>query len=136
VERLIVDITGRNFALYIIYALFLAFFLVVFVKVAAAKKSIDIAIILLTLGLMFFFLFSHPVFLFKLTLLELFFVGVLVSWEGKKGKSFIPFLIMAAVAVLVELSSNFAVGSHFYYFDVWRHCLTSLSGYLAGSLLT
>ncbi|MCP5050435.1 MAG: hypothetical protein GY940_24945 [bacterium] len=135
VERAVTAITGRNFALYIIYALFLAFFLVVLFKVVATKKNTDIAIILLTMGLIFFFLFTHPVFLFKLTLLELFFFGVLVVWEGKKSKSLTAFLLIAAAAVLVELASSYSFGGYFYYLDAWRNALTGLSGYLAGSLL-
>jgi hypothetical protein len=135
VERLIAAVTGKSFGTYIIYALCLAFFLVVLFKVAAAKKNRDIAVILLTMGLIFFFLLSHPVFLFKLTVVELFFFGVLVAWEGKKSKTLLPFLIIFGCAVIVEIASNLGLNTHFYYFDAWRNALTALSGYLAGSLL-
>ena len=135
VEDFLIKLSGKNFALYIIYAVFLAFFLVIFFKTAAAKKNNNYAIILLTLGLIFFFIFTNPLFLFKLSVLELFFLGVLTVWEGKKAKSPLPFLILLGAAVLVEVASNFSVGSHFYLLDAWRNMLFCLSGYLSGSLL-
>jgi hypothetical protein len=135
VERLITSLTGRNFASYIIYAVFFAFFLVVLFKVAVAKKNRDIGVVLLTAGLMFFFLLARPMLEFKLTLLEMFLLGIIIAWEGKKNKSPLPFLILALGAVAVELASNFSIGSHFYLFDAWRNMLAGLSGYLSGSLL-
>jgi hypothetical protein len=136
VERFIAGTTGKNFVVYLIYGVFLAFFLVVIIKVAAAKKNMEIAVILMSIGLIFFFLFSQPVFLFQLTVLELFILGVLLAWEGKKTKSPVPFLLLAAAAVLVEVSSNLSIGSRYFsYFDAWRNILITLSGYLSGFIL-
>ena len=129
---------GSNFPVYIIYAVFLAFFLVILFKVISAKKNQDIAIILLCSALIYFFLLTHPDFLFKLTILELFLLGVLVAWEGKKGKSLLPFLFIAVFAVLVELCSTYGMRgnvNHFYYFDAWRNGILALCGYLSGSLI-
>lgn len=141
VTGVIVSLTGRNFASYFIYAVFLAFFLVALFKVIAAKKSQEIGIVLLTAGLMFFFVLSRPRLSFKLTLLELFVFGVIVAWESKKSKSLLPFLILALGATAIEFASSlsiggqFSTGSHFYLMDAWRNMLAALSGYLSGSML-
>jgi len=91
--------------------------------------------LLLTMGFVFFLLFTRTVFLFQLSVFEMFSLGVLVSLEGKKSKNMAPFLIIIITASLVELSSSLAVGSNFYYLDAWRNILMALSGYLAGFLL-
>jgi hypothetical protein len=126
---------GQDFASYVIYGMFLAFFLILLIKTIAAKRGTDVGLVLLTLGLVFFFLLSHPMLIFKMTILELFILGLLVAWEGKKSKSLISFLIIFIGALVVEVMSNFAVNTHFYYFDVWQNSLVVLSGYLSGSLL-
>lgn len=141
VTRFIVSLTGRNFASYLIYAIFLAFFLVALFKAVTAKKNQDIGIILLTAGLMFFFVLARPRLSFKLTLLEMFIFGVIVTWEGKKSKSLLPFVILALGAVLIEFASSLSIGgqlsagSHFYLMDAWRNMLAALSGYLSGAML-
>lgn len=136
VEGFIDGTTGKNFAAYFIYGLFLALFLTIAIKAFLSKKNLDITIALFTMGLIFFFLFTQPVFLFKLGVLELFILGVILSLEGKKSKSLVPFLLIAAAAVLVEVSSNLSIGSgYFSYFDAWRNALIVLSGYLSGFIL-
>jgi hypothetical protein len=106
------------------------------IKAFLSKKNLDITIALLTMGLIFFFLFTQTVFLFKLSVLELFILGVILSLEGKKSKSLVPFLMIAVAAVLVEVSSNLSIGSRYFsYFDAWRNALITLSGYLAGFIL-
>lgn len=133
VERFIAGTTGKNFVVYFIYGLFLALFLTIAIKAFLSKKNLNITITLLTMGLIFFFLFTNPVFLFKLSVLELFILGVILSLEGKKSKSLIPFLLIAAAVILVEVSSNLSIGSRYFsYFDAWRNTLIALSGYLAG----
>lgn len=136
VEGFITNTTGKNFAAYFIYGLFLALFMAIAIKAFLSKKNLDITIALLTMGLIFFFLFTQTVFLFKLSVLELFILGVILSLEGKKSKSLVPFLMIAVAAVLVEVSSNLSIGSRYFsYFDAWRNALITLSGYLAGFIL-
>ena len=132
VEKWIAGLTGKNFPLYLIYALFLAFFLVVLFKKVSAKKNMEIAVVLLTMGLVFFFLFSWPVFSFQMNVLEMFILGIFLSKESIKSKSLAPFFILAAAAISIEIASNLSIGSHFYYLDAWRNVLIALSGYLSG----
>ncbi len=134
VEKAVTGWTGRNFALYIIYGLFLAFFLVLLIKVLV-KSNYEISGWLLSGGLTAFFLFSQPGLIFKLGVLQLFTAGLIPAVESKKTKSFIPFLLIAATAALAEFAYSYALGSNFYYYDAWRNALLSLSGYLAGCLL-
>jgi len=126
--------TSQDFASYVIYGLLLAFFLILLIKAISAQKSTDLGIILLTMGLVFFFLLSHPMLIFRLTVFELFLLGLLVAWEGRKSRSLIPFLILLIGAVLVEFVSNFAVNSHFFLLDVWQNMLVLLCGYLPVSI--
>lgn len=135
VESVIARTTGKNFATYFIYAVFLSFFLVMAVKAFISKKTPDIALALLSIGMTAFFLLANPVFIFKLSVLEMFLLGVLMAFEGKKSKTPVMFVIILVVAVLAEAASNLAVGSSFYYLDVWRSYLIALSGYLSASLL-
>ena len=109
------------------------FFLVVFFKMVSAKKNMEIAIVLLSMGLVFFFLFSWPVFSFQLNVVEMFILGIFLSKESKKSKSLAPFFILIVTAFLIEIASNVSIGSHFYYLDAWRNVLIGLSGYLSGS---
>lgn len=118
-----------------ILALFVAFFLVVLLKKRSKINNREIAILLLSMGLIFFLLFSRPVILFQLIVLEMFILGILIALEGKKSKSLLPFVLIAIAAALVEISSNLSVGSSFYYLDAWRSALIALSGYLTGYLL-
>ena len=135
VEKWLIHASSRNFVFYTILALFLAFFLVVFLKKRSKINNREIAILLLSMGLVFFLLFSRPVFLFQLIVLEMFILGIFIALEGKKLKSLLPFVLILATAALVEISSNLSIGSSFYYFDAWRNTLIALSGYLTGCLL-
>jgi membrane-bound ClpP family serine protease len=135
VEKWLIDASSRNFVFYTILALFLAFFLVVFLKKRSKINNREIAILLLSMGLVFFLLFSRPVFLFQLIVLEMFILGLFIALEGKKSKSLLPFVLILVTAALVEISSNLSIGSSFYYFDAWRNTLIALSGYLTGCLL-
>lgn len=131
----LIGLTGKNFLLYLIYALFVAFSLILIIKVFPAKKNLEIVIVLLVMGLIFFFLISRTPFLAKLSILEFFLLGILVSLENKKSKSFLPFILLFAAALLVEVANNLSLGSRFYYLDVWLNSLTGLSGFLAGLLI-
>lgn len=135
VEKWLIGASSRKFVFYTIFALLLAFFLVIFFKKRSKINNPEIAILLLGMGLVFFLFFSRPVFLFQLLVLEMFILGALLSLEGKKSKSLLPFLFIAATAVLVEFSSNLSIGSSFFYLDAWRNCLIALSGYITGFLL-
>ena len=103
-----------------ILALLLAFYLVVFLRKRSKINNREIAILLLGMGLVFFLLFSHPVLLFQLIVLEMFILGVIIALEGKKSKSLLPFVLIVVAAVLIEISSNLSIGSSFYYLDTWR----------------
>jgi hypothetical protein len=135
VEKWLIDASSRNFVFYTILALFLAFFLVVFLKKRSKINNREIAMLLLSMGLVFFLLFSRPVFLFQLIVVEMFILGIFIALEGKKSKSLLPFVLILVTAALVEVSSNLSIGSSFYYLDAWRNTLIALSGYLTGFLL-
>jgi hypothetical protein len=135
VEKWLIRVSSRNFVFYMILALFLAFFLVIFLKKRSKINNREIAIFLLSMGLVFFLLFSHPVLLFQLIVLEMFLLGVVIALEGKKSKSILPFVLIVVAAVLIEISSNLSTGSTFYYLDAWRNTLIALSGCLTGCLL-
>ncbi len=136
VEKWLIDASGRNFVYYMILALLLAFFLVVLLKKRSRIDNREIAVLLLSMGLVFFLLFSRPVFLFQLLVLEMFILGIFIALEGKRSKSLLPLVIILVTAVLVEISFNLSIGSSFYYLDAWRNALVALSGCLTGFLLT
>jgi hypothetical protein len=131
VERLIASVTGTNFGAYIIYGFFIAYGSIAVIKAFIAKKNQDTAVVLLTMGTVFFFLISRTMLSYKLGILELFILGIIMAWEGKKSKTPLLFIIMAVTAALVELASNLSLGSQFYYLDAWRNALIILSGYIA-----
>jgi len=135
VEKWLIDASSRNFVYYMILALLLAFFLVVFLKKRSRIDNREIAILLLSMGLVFFLLFSRPVLLFQLIVLEMFILGVFIALEGKKSKSILAFVLIVVAAVLIEISANLSMGSSFYYLDAWRNALIALSGFLTGCLL-
>jgi hypothetical protein len=135
IERWILKVSGRNFAFYLIVVLFLVFFLVVFLKKRSKITNPEVAVLLLTMGFVFFLLISRTVYLFQLGVLEMFILGILLAAEGRKTKNLYPFLILAGAAILVEIASSLSIGSSFYYLDAWRNALVALSGYLAASLL-
>jgi hypothetical protein len=135
VEKWIIGISSRRFAFYLIAALFLAFFLVIFAKKRSQITNLEIAILLLTMGFVFFLIFSRTVYMFQLGVLEMFILGILVAMEGKKTRGLLSFLILGAAAIIVEIASNLSIGSAFYYLDAWRHTLVALCGYLSTCLL-
>ena len=135
IERWIIGSSSRNFAFYLLVALFLVFYLVIFLKHRSKISNLEIAVLLLTMGFVFFLLCSRTVYMFQLSVLEMFILGILLAIEGKKAKDLLPFLILAVAAIVVEISSNLAIGSSFYLLDAWRNALVALCGYLAASLL-
>ena len=135
VEMFLVSLTGKKFLLYLIVALFVSFSVILFFKTIRSKKSHELAVVLLTMGIVFFFLFSRSPFLAKLNILEFFILGILMSIEHKKSKSILPFIFLIGAAFLIETVSNFSIGSRFYYFDVYINTLTALSGYIACYLI-
>lgn len=136
VEKLITRGTGRNFAVYIIYGIFAACFTVVLFrsKIFVNRKSREIGLFLLCGGLVFFFLLSRPFLLAKLTVLELFLLGIFLWWDGKSAKSYLPFILLIAGATTIELTSSLNTNTHFYIYDAWKNTLFALSGYLTASL--
>lgn len=125
---------SKNFILYLIYAFFLAFFISLFFKKFSKINNMEITIILLAIGFIFFLLFSRPILSFQLCVLELFILGVILALEKRKSRSSIPFIILLITAILIEISFNFSIGSHFFYMNAWRNGLIGLSGYLTGFL--
>jgi len=135
VEKWIAGWTGVNFATYIIYGLLAAFFLIALIKALSSQKTLDIGIALLAPALIFFFIFTNPLFTFKLSILEMIILGIILAFESKKSKSPFLFIIIAVAASAAEIASNLSLGSHFYYLDAWRSVLMILSGFVAGSIL-
>ena len=135
VEKWLLAVSSRNLVFYVIVALLLVFFLVIFSKKRFRINNQEMAILLLSMGLVFFLLFSRPVFLFQLSVLEMFILGILLALEGRKSKSLLPFVLIVVTVVLVEVSSNLSIGSSFYLLDAWRSALIALSGYLTAVLL-
>jgi Na+/melibiose symporter-like transporter len=135
VERFLISLTGERFLLYLIVALFVSFSLILLIKTIRSKKSRDPGVVMLTMGIVFFFLFSRSPFLTKLIIVEFFVLGVLLAMENKKLKSVLPLIFLVGAALLVEIVSNFSTGSRFYYLDVYINALTGLSGYIAGTLI-
>lgn len=135
VEDFLINLTGKKFILYLIYALFVSFSLVLLFKIIPSKKNPELALVLLTMGFVFYLLVSRGHFLSKLNIPEFFILGILVSIENKKSRFFSPFILLFAAVFLVEVAHNLSIGSRFYYLDVWINSLTGLSGYIAGFLL-
>jgi hypothetical protein len=134
-EALILNAPARKFVVYSIYGLFVAFAVVILLKFVLARKNLEIAMGLLAMGMIFFFLFSNPLFLFKITLLEFFILGLVVAIENRKSPSLFSFLLIIGTACLIEAITNFTGGTRFYYLDVLITSLTGLSGYIAGLLV-
>jgi hypothetical protein len=93
------------------------------------------AIALLVMGLIFFLLLSKTVLIYKLSIVEFFILGALVSFENKKSKSLLPFLILLGTACLMEIITNLSTGTRFYHLDVWINSITALSGYIVTFML-
>ncbi|MCP5106998.1 MAG: hypothetical protein GY950_26675 [bacterium] len=55
--------------------------------------------------------------------------------DNKKAKSVIPLVLLLGTACLIELVTSVPAGTRFYYYDVWVHSLSGLSGFVAGFLL-
>lgn len=134
-ETLILKLSAGTFARYLIYGFFVAYFLVFFIKFVRARKQLEIAIGLLVMVLIFFFLFSRSMFLFKLSILEFFILGVLTAMDNRKAKSFLPFLLIFGAACLMEVVTNVAAGTRFYYLDVWIQTLAGLAGYVSAHIV-
>lgn len=138
VRSAVVSFSGKQFALYVIYGLFLAYFLINLFRAWKSRSDVEIAAILLVIGMTSFFLVSRPFFLFKLQVLEFFILGSLLAIENKRAKGLggfsLAFLLLVGAAALAELSGNMAGGSAFYYLDVWTTTLFGLSGYIATGL--
>lgn len=134
-ERFLVSLTGEKFPIYLIAALFVSISVILLFKAIRSKKNPELALVLLTMGLIFFFFISRSPFLAKMNILEFFALGILISLENKKSKSIIPFILLVGAAFLGEIATNFLMGSSFYYLDVYINFLTGLCGYIAGFLL-
>ena len=134
-EALISSSPARKFVIYSIYGLFIAFTVVIVLKFLFAKKNLELAIGLLAMGMIFFFIFSTPLFSFKLALLEFFVLGLVIAIENRKSPSLFSLVLLIGTACLIEVITNFTGGTRFYYLDVWINSLTALSGYIAGLLI-
>ena len=134
-EALIIKASAGKFVLYSIYGIFAAFTVVILVKFLLARKNLEIAMGLLAMGMIFFFLVSTPLFLFKLALLEFFILGVVLAVENRKSQSPVSLLLLLGAACLIEAITNFVGGTRFFYLDVWINSLAGLSGYIAGFLI-
>jgi hypothetical protein len=135
VEAWLSNAPARKFIIYSIYGLLAAFTIVILFKFLLAKKNLETAMGLLAMGLIFFFIFSNPLFSFKLTLFEFFLLGLIVALENRKSPSLFSFILIIGTACLIEWITNFTGGTRFYYLDVWINSLTGLSGYIAGLLI-
>ena len=134
-QGFVLDSGAGVFFNYIVYGLFAAFFLAIFIKSLYGRKNQEIAIVLLVMGLVFFFLLSNPKLVYKLAILEFFVLGLVVSFDSLNAASPLPFLILGAGACLVEFAANLPGGGSFFYLNVWGYSLTGLSGYISGLTL-
>jgi len=125
--------TGEHFVLYLIYGLFISFFLILLFKAFISKSNLNIVIELFIMGFILFHLFSTTGahFLFKVSIFEFFILGVLLSMENKKSKSWIPFALLISAVILTQFFSDISMEGSFYYLDVWRDLLFALSGYIS-----
>jgi hypothetical protein len=100
-------------------------------KVIKARKNKETAVVILIVGLVFFFLTTTPRIGFKIISFEFFLLGVLLAIEDKRVKLGIPLLLLLVSAVLAELTSNIVVDQGIFYHDIWRSILFGLCGYIS-----
>lgn len=136
VRSFLAALTGERFVIYLLYALFFSFFLIALIRVFRTGKNVEMAAVVGAMALIFFFLLSRPLLLFKLSIAEFFILGVVLFVNGKKSRPTfaIALVLLVLAALLVEIAGNLSAGSSFYYFDVWMMVLFGLTGYIAMGL--
>ena len=123
---------------YVLLGILAAFFVVAFFKSVAGKKIFELAGVLLSAGLVFYFLFQRRVFLnvsrFSLLLhiAEFFLLGWILFRENKKNFSLVPLLFLFAAAIGFEAIQMIMPDRIFDLNDIWINCLSGLAGFLAG----
>lgn len=133
-ERFVYYHSLEGLVFYVLSGLFLSFFLIVLQKVIKARKNTEIAMMILILGVVFFFMTSRPRIGFKISIFEFFLLGCLLAIEDKRIKLLIPLILLFIAAILVEVTANIWVNKGIFYNDIWRSILFGLGGYV--SLIT
>ena len=123
---------------YILLGILIAFFAVAFLKSVAEKKIFELAGVLLSAGVVFYFLFQRRIFLnvsrFSLLLhiAEFFLLGWILFRENKRNFSLVPLLGLFAAAIGFEAIQMVMPDRIFDLNDIWINCLSGLAGFLAG----
>lgn len=130
-ERALVNLTGKSFITYAIYAFFMAFFAVSALRALSSGRMTDISALTMA-GSSVFYLLYHTRFLYhRLHLMQFFLLGYLLMRGNNRKKSVWPFLLLAGAAFFFEFIQKFIPGRVFDTHDIWLNLLAVLAGFIA-----
>lgn len=123
-------IGGRQLLTYVIYGVSAAIVAVFIMKAIMEKKAEKVPELLLSGGLVFYFLLSRQVAEYQLGVLEFFLLGFLICFEGRKSNSLLPSGMLLLFPLIVVAVTGFVRGGEFYLLEFIKHFLYTAAGYV------
>lgn len=122
----------QNLTENIIFAFFIAAFLLIFIRFPAKEKRNSAAVLIFILGTLAYFYFTGPLLLLKFQLIEFFIVGIIISPFFLRSGTFIPVLFIVFLAIFVNVIDNVVTGNDIFLLGILRNSITGIGGFIAG----
>jgi len=139
ISKIFVNIAAKgslyNLAINLIFGLFLALLVIVLLKFSNYKKSSFLNILILSQGLIFYFLLTQPRLFDKLILAAFYFTGIFLFFTGKKKYDIYFPLFILFLAIFFEVSGLLLFEKNFLYLSVLKNFLIVTAGYTTGSII-
>ncbi len=130
-ERALVNLTGKSFITYAIYAFFTAFFAISALRAFSSGRITDISALTMAAGSIFYLLYRTRFLYHRLHLMQFFLLGYLLMRGNNRKKSAWPFLLLVLAAFFFEFIQKFIPGRVFDTHDIWLNLLAGLAGFIA-----
>lgn len=134
IVRVIRDNSLQNLTENIIFAFFIAVFLLIFIRSRIWEKRDPAVIYIFALGILSYFYFTGPLLLQKLLLVAFFISGIILFRFFIRSGPFIPLLFILFLVFFTDIIDNIVTGNDIFILDILRNFITGIAGFISGSL--
>lgn len=131
-------VSGRslyNFSLNLILGICFAVLVIVLLRIGINKKPLLFSSLILSQGIIFYFLLTQPRLFDKLILIGFYFSGILIFYSGGKKKESFYYLFILLLAIIFEVSGILLFDRNFLYLNILRNFLIGTAGFTTGYLI-
>lgn len=124
-----------NFAINMIIGLTFSVLVLVLLRIKSFKNNHVVYSLILSQGIIFYFLFTQPRLFDKILLTGFYISGIFLTYTNNKKKSLNGVVIIALLTLIFELAGLILFDRNFIFLNILKHFLVLTAGYTAGSFI-